>query len=288
MTGIPDRPDPVSRVSVVVPTFQNAPFVEATVESILAQTYPDYEIFIGDHGSTDGTWERLQRYAEDPRVTLWRTPAGGGAQANWQAVTAAARGEFIKLVCGDDLLYPTALSEQVAAMDTHPGVSLVSARRDLIDATGRRLAGGFGPNRVRGRHEGGAAIRRTVRAGTNIFGEPAAVLLRRADLVAVGGWWGDYPYAIDIATYTLVLLRGGLVAIPHSLAAFRVSDSQWSVALADDQAAQVIAFQQALADREPGLLSGFDLRRGALAARMLARGRRLAYRLLRRRMGQRS
>ncbi len=269
------------RVSVVVPTFNNAQFVEATMESILASTFTDFELLVADHSSTDGTWEVLQRFAADPRVTLWQTPAGGGAAANWSAVTERAQGEFVKLVCGDDLLYPTCLREQVDAMDSHPKVVLVCARRDLIDADGTQLAGGRGMARISGLHEGRAAIRRTVRAGTNLFGEPASVLIRRGDLEAVGGWWADHPYVIDEATYALVLLRGDLYAVPRSLAAFRISAGQWSVELADQQAAQVVAFHDALAHRAPGLLSRADLRRGRAMATGLGQARRLVYFALR-------
>jgi glycosyltransferase involved in cell wall biosynthesis len=272
------------RVSVVVPTFHNGDFVEATIESILAQTFTDFELLVSDHSSTDGTWERLQRFAADPRVRLWQTPAGGGAPANWTAVTDAAQGEFVKLVCGDDLLYPTCLAEQVDAMDAHPTVTLVSCRRDLIDAQGDVVMGGRGMSRIRGFHAGRAAIRRTVAMGTNIFGEPASVLMRRDALVAAGGWWPDFPYVIDEATYALVLLRGDVYAVAHSLAAFRISAGQWSVDLADQQAAQVIAFHDELARREPGLLTRTDLARGKTMARGLSTARRLVYLALRRRM----
>ena len=70
------------RVSVVIPSFQNAAFIEATVESVLAQTFTDFELIVADHGSTDGTWERLARFADEDRVTLVQTPPGGGAPAN--------------------------------------------------------------------------------------------------------------------------------------------------------------------------------------------------------------
>ncbi len=274
----------VPRVSVVVPTFHNDAVVEATIESILAQTFTDFELLISDHSSTDGTWERLARFASDPRVRIWQTPTGGGAPANWAAVTDAAQGEFVKLVCGDDLLYTTCLQEQVAAMDAHPTVSLVCCRRDLIDAQGGIVMGGRGMSRIRGFHEGRAAIRRTVRVGTNIFGEPASVLMRRAALVDAGGWWSDFPYVIDEATYALVLLRGDLYAIDRPLAAFRISAGQWSVELADQQAAQVVAFHSALAAQEPGLLSRADLALGKAMAKGLSTARRLVYVALRRRM----
>lgn len=272
------------RVSVVVPTYNNVEFAAATLESILAQTYTDYEVLVSDHTSTDGTWELLQRFGDHPRVRLWQTPAGGGAAANWQAVTDAAGGEFVKLVCGDDLVYPTCLRDQVEAMDAHPDVTLVCARRDLIDAQGAIVLGGRGMARISGYHAGRAAIRRAVITGTNIFGEPASVLMRRAVLADAGGWWSEFPYVIDEATYVRVLLRGDLFAVDKSLAAFRISAGQWSVELADEQARQVVAFHDALAARTPGLLSHLDLRRGRFMALTLSRARRLVYAGLRNRM----
>src|SRR6185369_16385153 len=71
--------DVTARVSVVVPSYNNAPFIEATMDSILGQTFEDFELVVADHSSTDGTWDRLQRYRADPRVRLLRTSAGGGA-----------------------------------------------------------------------------------------------------------------------------------------------------------------------------------------------------------------
>ncbi|MGV1007389.1 MAG: glycosyltransferase family 2 protein [Dermatophilaceae bacterium] len=272
------------RVSVVVPSYNNAGFIELTVESILASTFTDFELLIADHRSTDGTWQALQRYAGLPRVRIWQTAPGGGAAANWRAVTDAAGGEFLKLVCGDDLIYPTCLRDQVDAMDAHPQVTLVCARRDLIDAHGTIVLGGRGMARISGYHPGRNAVRRSVVTGTNIFGEPASVLIRRAVLDQVGGWWSEFPYVIDQATYTQVLLRGDLYAVDKSLAAFRISDHQWSVELAEEQARQVVAFHSALAQRTPGLLSGTDLRRGWLMAVAIGRARRLVYRGLRRRM----
>jgi glycosyltransferase involved in cell wall biosynthesis len=274
----------VPRVSVVVPSYNNASFIEATMDSILAQTYQDFELVVADHSSTDGTWEKLAHYSADPRVRLLRTDTGGGAPRNWEQVTTCARGELVKLVCGDDIIYPDCLALQVEAMDENPSVVLVASRRDLIDARGalvkarRGLAGiiGFAPGR--------AALRQAVVAGSNIFGEPAAVLMRRAVLERAGGWDARAPYVIDEATYANVLLRGDFFGIGPALAAFRLSSSQWSVHLARQQSRQVIEFHRRLAADQPGLLSRTDLRRGEVMSQVMAYVRRLAYVWVGRRM----
>ena len=175
------------RVSVVVPSFNNASFIEATMDSILAQSFEDFELVVADHSSVDGTWELLQHYRTDPRVRLLRTEAGGGAPRNWERVTAAARGELLKLVCGDDIIYPDCLRRQVEAMDANPSVVLVAAQRDLIDARGGLVNARRGLAGLKGRVPGRAAVRHTVVAGANIFGEPACVLVRRETLERAGG-----------------------------------------------------------------------------------------------------
>ena len=273
-----------ARVSVVVPSYNNAAFIEATMDSILAQTFEDFELVVADHSSVDGTWELLQHYRTDPRVRLLRTEAGGGAPRNWERVTAAAGGQLLKLVCGDDIIYPDCLRMQVEAMDANPEVVLVAAQRDLIDARGAILMSRRGLAGLTGRVAGRVAARRTVVVGANIFGEPACVLIRRKTLQDAGGWDGRHPYVIDEATYVNVLLRGDFFGIDRSLAAFRLSSSQWSVHLAREQSHQVIGFHHRLAGDAEGLLSRTDLLRGDARARGMAYARRLAYLWMGRRM----
>ena len=86
--------DDAPRVSVVVPSFQNAHYIRATMESVLAQTFRDFELVVADHSPRDSTWEILQEFTRDPRVRLLRTPTGGGAERNWNAVTREARGDL--------------------------------------------------------------------------------------------------------------------------------------------------------------------------------------------------
>jgi len=274
------------RVSVVVPSFNNGRYIAATVHSILSQTFTDFELIISDHSSTDDTWQRLQATVSDSRVRLMSIPTGGGAPANWNAVTAEAKGELVKLVCGDDLLYPTSLAEQVAAFDEHPEAVLVASKRDIVDETGVPVVRARGVQRLYGVVDGLRAIRQTVRAGTNIFGEPACVLMRRNVLQGTGGWDARSPYLIDQATCVRVLLRGPMVAVRRPLASFRISASQWSVSLSGEQAEHARAFHRMLQTDYPGVLSSADVAIGDSRATLMAWKRRAAYVWLRRRMGR--
>ena len=269
------------RVSVVVPAFNNAEFIEETLESILAQTYDDFELIVADHSSTDDTWKLIQRFGAGPRVRLAQTEAGGGARRNWNRVTSLARGELVKLVCGDDLLYPEILERQVAALDAAgDGVVMVASSRDVIDARGRVVLRNLGLKGVSERVPGLTAVRRSVLAGANIFGEPCCVLLRAAALGAIGGWQGEHDYHIDQLTYARVLMSGDLVTTPGPLAAFRLNAGQWSVRLARVQASSARQVHSLLAAEAPGLLSARDIRVANARARLRSIQRRLAYRFL--------
>jgi glycosyltransferase involved in cell wall biosynthesis len=268
----------------VVPAYNNTEFIERTIDSILNQTYGDLEIIIADHASTDGTWALLQKYLNDERVTLVQTEAGGGALRNWNRVSHLATSEYIKLVCGDDLISPTLIERQVSALDDNAGATLTACARDIIDANDVPVVRKRGLGGISGLTPGSRAIRTTVVLGTNIFGEPACVMMRRASLERAGWWDSSFPYLIDETTYARVLLEGDFVAIPDALAGFRVSHSQWSVKLARSQAVQAAGFHRWLFDNHPGIISQFDLWRGDVAASLMAFVRRSAYVMLKTRM----
>ncbi|HWL00873.1 MAG TPA: glycosyltransferase family A protein [Microbacteriaceae bacterium] len=274
----------MTRVSVVIPAYQNAMTIAETIRSILEQEDADIELIVADHSSTDGTLAVVEPFIEDARVTLISTPAGGGAARNWQRVTEAATGEFVKLVPGDDLLRPGAIAAQAAALAADPEAVLVAGRRDILDARGEILLGGRGLGPLVGRHDGRAAIRATVRAGTNLFGEPGAVMMRRGALAAAGGWDGRHAYLIDQASYARVLLTGSMIGLDRVVSAFRVNAGQWSIALSRHQAEQVIEFHHAFAAEHPGILTSSDLRTGDRKARVAALARRAFYKIHRRRL----
>jgi glycosyltransferase involved in cell wall biosynthesis len=272
-------------LSVVVPAYNNGKYVGATIESILSQEGVDLELIVADHTSPDDTRAVVEGYLDDARLTLLDTPAGGGAPANWQRVTAEATGTYLKLVCGDDVLRPGVLARQVELLEKSPGAVLTACRRDVIDSSGKVLIAGRGLQGINRRMTGAEAVRQCVRAGVNPFGEPASVTMRRDALEKVGGWFPDFPYLIDQASYARVLLQGDFVPDDEVGATFRMSNEQWSVALVKNQSAQAHGFHRWMHEHHPDVVSAADVRVGNLRASLAARARRLAYAVLQRRMG---
>jgi glycosyltransferase involved in cell wall biosynthesis len=274
------------KVSIVIPAYNNVQYIAETLDSVLNQTYDDYEVVIADHSSVDGTKDVIEGYSGHPKLRILSpTPVGGGAQANWNRVSSEAKGTYVKLVCGDDIIAPTALAEQVAAFEEHPTAVLVASQRDLVDSSGDVFMKSRGLQGISGLVSGARAVRATVVAGSNIFGEPACVMFQRDLLAKEGGWDNTHPYLIDEATYARICFHGDVVAINRSLAKFRISASQWSVRLARQQSDQAIAFHKEVARTHPGVLSRLDLLVGNLKAVGMSYARRLAYMRLRKRMG---
>ena len=94
--------------SVVIPTFNRSRLVTYAVESILRQTFDDFEVVVCDNCSTDDTGEVVGRMA-DPRVRYVRTPAHWVIAESWEFARTQARGSFIVMLSDDDALVPTAL-----------------------------------------------------------------------------------------------------------------------------------------------------------------------------------
>lgn len=266
------------RVSVVVPTYNGARYVERAVRSALGQTYSDLEVVVSDDGSTDGTLDVLARI-DDPRLSVVAHADRRGAATNWNHAVRLARGELVKLLCQDDELYPDCVQLQVDALDNGAPdrVVLVACRRDIVDDDDRVIHPHRGWKGAPGVADAAFVARATVRAGTNVIGEPSAVLLRKAVLDEVGGFSPDQAYMIDLDAWMRVLEHGRLAYLQATLCTFRVSSTSWSAQLAREQARQGRTLLRAIRDRHPDAVSESDLRAGFARGGALAYARRFVF-----------
>jgi glycosyltransferase involved in cell wall biosynthesis len=129
------------RVSVIIPAFNAAPYIAATLDSVLAQTHPDVEVIVVDDGSTDATAAEVQRYT--PRVRYLHQANSGGCGKPRNEGMKIATGEFFVFLDSDDILAPHRLASEHAVMAAHPEVALLFTNYQDFAGTERRGAGHF-------------------------------------------------------------------------------------------------------------------------------------------------
>lgn len=210
------------KVSVCVPAYKAEAFLSETIESVLSQTFRDWELIVLDNASPDRTGAIARSY-DDPRIRVERNAATLSLADNWNAVASMARGEYLKLLCADDPLAPSALAREVEALDRHPKAVMTAVRRDFISASGRCILRNRGLRNLIGLKPAAEVVGKVVRSGVNPIGWPSALLIRRADFEAVGGFDRRWLHPIDLELWLRMLTRGDLYGIDESLVAFRVS-----------------------------------------------------------------
>jgi len=131
-----DRP----RVSVGLPVFNGERYLEETLDSILAQTYSDFELIISDNASTDRTEEICRAYAaKDERIRYFRNGTNLGAAKNFNRVFELSSGEYFKWAPHDDIIAPDFLMRCVEVLDQDPTVVLCYSKVKFIDEFGSFL-----------------------------------------------------------------------------------------------------------------------------------------------------
>lgn len=132
------NPRPNRRVSIGLPVYNGARYLAATLDSILAQTYTDFELIISDNASTDETEEICRTYAgSDERIRYHRNAVNLGLSKNYSKVFELSSGEYFKWATYDDLIAPEFLTKCVAVLDSDPSVVLVHTRSYRIDENGK-------------------------------------------------------------------------------------------------------------------------------------------------------
>jgi hypothetical protein len=130
----------VPRLSIGLPVHNGARFLAAALDSLLGQTWGDFELIISDNASSDATPEICRAYAaRDPRVRYARSEENRGAAWNFNRAFELGRGELFKWTAHDDLYAPEFLERCIAVLDQHPDVVWCHSRRAEVDLDGRLL-----------------------------------------------------------------------------------------------------------------------------------------------------
>ncbi len=234
------------RVSVVMPVHNGARYLAQAVESILAQTFTDFEFVIVDDGSTDDTPELLRRYeAADGRIRVYRQEKAG-LPASLNHGCRRARGAYLARMDADDIAFPDRLARQVEFLDRHPRVAMVGSAVVRIDGAGREIKRNVCPTSH-------AEIVAALREYTP-FTHPT-VMLRAEALAALGGYREAYGPAEDHDLWVRLSERYELANLPDPLLYYRVYPGQVSFLQLEQQVLSVLGARAAARQRE---LTGTD------------------------------
>ena len=190
-----------------MPVFNREHFVEKTIRSILEQDFDDFELLLVDDGSTDGTPAVLEMWrARDPRVTVVTSPANQGISGALNLGLAHARGKYVARIDSDDLMVPRRLAAQVAVLDAHPEVSLVSSDYDIVDTEGKHLN--------TWKVDQPPEIVAFLMNFYNALGGSGQLMFRLADALEAGGFDRYYRVSEDYDMWVRLMRRGRVETLP--------------------------------------------------------------------------
>lgn len=257
------------RVSVIIPTFHRPAPLARALDSVLAQTWTDFNVFVVDDGPDDAA-ESVVRRVDDPRLHYLRHEASRGAGAARNTGLRQATGEFVAFLDDDDTWLPPRLERQLdrfAGRDERLAVVWCSSVK-VSDISGRVIS----ENRAGPLLEGHVDFLRSTRFGTSV------PLIRRSALVAVGGFDERLPGAQDRDLWIRLALRFGFDFVPDVLVQHHIHGDQ----ITADLGKKVLAREMLLEkhrrafEAHPDAMARYLLRLGMLccADERFGKGRR--------------
>ncbi len=230
----------IPAVSVCIPTYNGEKYLRECLDSVLMQTFQDFEVLAVDDHSTDGTMGILEEYStRDSRVRVYRNERNQGIAPNWNRCLEKANGDWIKFVFQDDTIANDCLEKLVAACSS--GARFAVCKRNIVfDRSTENLRAKY---RV---YLEDLAIEKVFPGTTvispgqfsrtildylnvNVIGEPTSVILHKGVFYEYGLFNPHLKQLCDYEFWLRVAINEGLVYIPETLATFRVHKDAASV-----------------------------------------------------------
>jgi cellulose synthase/poly-beta-1,6-N-acetylglucosamine synthase-like glycosyltransferase len=210
----------VPTISVLMPVYNAEKYLAAAVESVLKQTFADFEFLIIDDGSSDRSLQILQSYAaKETRIRLTSRPNTGYVVA-LNEMLAKARGEFVARMDADDIALPERFARQVAFLRQHSDVLCVGTAQEWIDEDGDVLTH-WQPT------ANSAELQQLMLSGQNHLCHPSA-MMRREAAIAVGGYDESLIPSEDLDLWLKLGEIGQLSNLPETLLKYRIHTSSVS------------------------------------------------------------
>ena len=205
-------------ISVIIPVYNGEKTIKETIESVLNQTFTDFEIIVINDGSKDETIQIVESL-QDPRIKLFSYPNAGQAASRNRGISKAV-GEFIAFLDADDLWTPDKLEAQLKALQENPQAAVAYSWTDFIDESGKFLRPGAYMS-VTGDVYKHLLVVNFLENGSN-------PLIRASALAEVGDFDGSVTPAEDWDMWLRLAIRYQFVAVPSAQILYRVSASSSS------------------------------------------------------------
>jgi glycosyltransferase involved in cell wall biosynthesis len=229
-------------ISVIIPVYNAEKTIQVTLESVLQQTFPDFELIIINDGSTDKTDSILRQYT-DPRLSIYTNSRQGAAVSRNQGFQHSS-GEYIAFLDGDDLWTVDKLEAQLKALKEHPEATVAYSWTDYIDEAGNKLYSGS-YLAVNGEIYSKLLVRNFLENGSN-------PMIKRQAFIEVGGFDESLEGGQDWDLYLRLAAKYKFIAVPQVQIYYRVSIGSISSNLSrqEQQVLQVMErnFAEATAD----------------------------------------
>jgi len=210
-------------VSVLLPTYNYAQFLEEAITSVLTQTYKHFELIIVDDNSSDSTDQVVEKYLSDSRVFYHKNPVNLGLVGNFNKCLEYSKGKYLKYLLADDKFDPHLLEKLVPIMESNPDISLITSNNGIFGAKNKTRVLPFV-----GLQKGNKVIYESLKEGRgNWIGEPTVVMFRKTGL-QIGNFSSRYPCLVDLNMWLRLLLLGDCYIVPETLSYFRAHAKQAS------------------------------------------------------------
>lgn len=203
------------KLSVVVPFYNPQPYFREAIDSLLCQSFPDFELILINDGSTDDSEAMLDGF-DDPRIRLIRNETNLGIAPSMNRALEVARAPLVARQDADDASLPNRFAEQVRFLRNNPDIVMVGTAMDVVDAEGRvitRWSYGTEPDVCRWH-----ALSRSPVGNTS-------TMFRRDAVLSVGGYDVRFQPADDYDLWGRLLDVGGITNLPQSLVRYRVHET---------------------------------------------------------------
>ena len=202
------------KVTVIVASYNNARYLPACLDSLLHQTFSDFEVLVADDCSTDNSLEICQQYSKrDPRIRVITTEKNQGVTYVKHLGLKEATGEYIAVLDSDDVALPQRLEKQAAWLDSHPDTVLVAGYYGVIDANDRVI------KRQKKAPIDDTSIRWWLTFGNCLI--HSTVMYRGKPALDCGGYDVSFFHGEDIELYAKLLTVGKFEALPEVVSYWR-------------------------------------------------------------------